>query len=123
MSEPIIIMCAVIASFVVAYAACWIALSQYHQSVLEPEMARKEKVFRDGLWAAADHVVRETSAALPRYHEHSLLPALTLLASQRIQMEPPAPEPEPEAPKRNGHREPLTPEQIENLYDKVKATY
>ncbi len=56
------------------------------------------------------------------YHEAKLLPALRMLAAQRTEPQP-EPQPEPEPSRRSGAREPLSAEEIENLYDKVKAAY
>ncbi len=183
MSEPILIMCTVIASFVVAFAACWIALCQYHQSVVVPQLSEDRKLMatafdRLGAFGEITMPVLETIVAttsridtridntrtliatteaakskefetlakrqdeifeklkevgwsitpainnrLIEYHEEKLLPALTLLVSQQIQTAPPEPEPEPEIKVRIPPRQVLTAEEIENLYDKVKASY
>ena len=108
--------------------AVWLLLQHYHEHVLMPELnairndcerIEKHQVDRGELGYFLEEYFRT-------YHEDKLLPAMTLLASQRISTEPPVQElPEEVVTRRkkflDEHQ--MVPADIENIWDKVKASY
>ena len=111
----------VASSFVLSFVACWLALTQYHTSVLQPQL--------DTVLTILNHVriemVPAGESAMWKYHEERLMPALQLLASQRVSFEPPTPSfpAEVEQAARSAARPQLKEDEIESIWDKVKATY
>jgi hypothetical protein len=105
--------------FVATLSGCVLALQQYHQRFWLPELLKHERIVRN-LLVTADEQEHIICKEILEYHEKKLLPAITLLASQRIQCEP---EPESEMAPVKYMRPQLQQDAIENLWDKVRSSY
>jgi hypothetical protein len=94
----------------------WVMLQHYQANVLEPFILQ-----------VVNQAIQTQRIALENYHEDRLLPTMTLLASQRIQMAPPSSIPCEVADDPPRARLPKALEEgsaeIEQIWKKVKSSY
>ena len=113
MDGSLIIALSAFAAFAFAFAGCWLALTQYHTSVLQPFILD-----------LMNNSTKVHNVVLQNWHDNKLLPSLSLLAGQRIATQPPQQELPAEVAElaTRKTREPLKDNEIDKIWDRVSAT-